>query len=94
LKRDIVEVDRLDSGIALYRYRYVWGDEVFVGVMAQEVAKIVPEAVQRGADGYWRVDYARLGLRLMTWNEWVVADQLPSRGEFPLDMSGERRGAI
>jgi hypothetical protein len=41
--------------------------------MAQEVAAVKPEAVRRGADGYLRVDYARLGLRLQTWDQWAAA---------------------
>jgi outer membrane immunogenic protein len=78
LKRDIVLIGRLDDGLGLYRYRYVWSDTVFVGVMAQEVALIHPEAVVRAAtDDYLRVDYSRLGLRLMTWPQWEIA----SRGE-------------
>jgi FecR protein/Chaperone of endosialidase len=71
LKRDIVEVARLDNGIGLYRFRYNWSDEVYVGVMAQEVAKVEPDAVERGADGYLKVFYGKLGLRLETWDEWV-----------------------
>jgi hypothetical protein len=43
--------------------------------MAQEVAQTIPGAVERGADGYLRVDYARVGLSLMTWDQWVSADQ-------------------
>jgi hypothetical protein len=70
LKHDIVELVRLDNGLKLYRYRYLWSDQLYVGVMAQEVAEIVPEAVLLGADGFLRVDYAKLGLRLMTWDEW------------------------
>jgi outer membrane immunogenic protein len=71
LKRDVVLVGRLDDGLGLYRYRYVWGDTVYVGVMAQEVALLHPEAVVRDAfDDYLRVDYGRLGLRLMTLPEW------------------------
>ena len=70
LKRDIVELGRLDNGIGLYRFRYNWSDQTYVGVMAQEVAKVVPEAVVRGRDGYLRVDYSRLGLDLMTWQQW------------------------
>ncbi len=78
MKRDIVLIGRLDDGLGLYRYRYVWSDTVFVGVMAQEVALIHPEAVVRAAtDDYLRVDYSRLGLRLMTWPQWEIA----SRGE-------------
>ena len=73
LKRDIAQVEELDSGINLYRYRYLWSDTIYVGVMAQEVAAVKPEAVLRGADGYLHVDYARLGLRLQTWDQWVAA---------------------
>jgi polysaccharide biosynthesis/export protein len=71
LKRDIVLLDRLPNGIGLYRYRYIWSDQVYVGVMAQEVAQVVPDAVVRGADGFLRVNYDRLGTRLLTWDEWV-----------------------
>jgi len=34
---------------------------------------VMPQAVQRGADGYLRVDYGHLGLRLQTWDQWVAA---------------------
>ena len=73
LKRDITQVGELDNGIGLYRYRYLWSDTIYVGVMAQEVAEVMPKAVQHGADGYMRVDYARLGLRVQTWDQWVAA---------------------
>jgi hypothetical protein len=72
-KRDITQVGELDGGINLYRYRYLWSDTIYVGVMAQEVAAVKPEAVLRGADGYLRVDYARLGLRLQTLDQWAAA---------------------
>ena len=70
LKRDIVLLKRLDSGIGLYRFRYLWSDQVYVGVVAQEVANKFPDAVARGSDGYLRVFYDRLGLKMMTWDEW------------------------
>jgi len=70
LKRDIMAVGHLENGLALYRYRYLWSKQVYVGVMAQEVNAIAPETVQRGSDGYLRVDYSRLGLHLQTWEEW------------------------
>jgi hypothetical protein len=73
LKRDVVKVGRLDNGLSLYRYRYLWSDQVYVGVMAQEVALLRPQAVVRGHDGYLRVDYAMLGARMMTWEEWAAA---------------------
>ena len=71
LKRDITLVGLRGDGLGLYQYRYLWSDTVYVGVMAQEVALIYPEAVVRGElDDYLRVDYGRLGLKLMTLPEW------------------------
>jgi len=73
LKRDIEPLGRLDNGLGLYRYRYNWSDQLYVGVMAQEVAQYDPAAVVRGPDGYLRVYYDRLGLKLQTWEEWVAS---------------------
>jgi outer membrane immunogenic protein len=64
LKRDIALVGRLGNGLGLYRYRYLWSDTVYVGVMAQEVALLRPDAIVRSAlDDYLRVNYSRLGLK-------------------------------
>ena len=38
LKTDIAPVGQLANGLNLYRYRYLWSDTIYVGVMAQEVA--------------------------------------------------------
>jgi hypothetical protein len=73
LKRDIAPVGRLAGGINLYRYRYLWSDTIHVGVMAHEVAASRPEAVHGGKDGYLRVDFGHLGLRMQTWDAWVAA---------------------
>jgi outer membrane immunogenic protein len=76
LKRDIALIARLDDGLGLYHYRYLWSDTVYVGVMAQEVALIHPDAVVRSAlDNYLRVDYGRLGLKLMTLPEWAARNK-------------------
>jgi outer membrane immunogenic protein len=67
LKRDIALIGRRDDGLGIYSYKYLWSDVTYVGVMAQEVALIHPEAVVRDAlSGYLAVDYGRLGLSLMT----------------------------
>ena len=71
LKRGVVLLAVLDSGIQLYRYSYLWSDQVYVGVMAQDVLEVTPDAVVRGADGFLHVDYQRLGLKLQTWEEWI-----------------------
>ena len=70
LKRDITLIGQLDDGLSLYSYRYLWSDTVYVGVMAQEVAAKMPSAAVVGDDGYLRVDYSKLGLRMRTLEEW------------------------
>ncbi len=72
LKRDIVALGRTQGGLQLYRYRYLWSEEEYVGVMAQEVLEVVPSAVSKRADGYLGVDYGRLGMELLTWSEWAA----------------------
>jgi hypothetical protein len=54
----------------LYRFNYLDSSDVYVGVIAQEVLAVVPEAVIIGEDGFMRVNYERLGTRMMTWDEW------------------------
>jgi hypothetical protein len=76
LKRDIAPVGRLGSGLTLYRFRYRWSPEVYVGVMAQEVRRVDPEAVVTGAGGVLRVDYGRLGIRMLTWRQWQRGSSL------------------
>jgi len=73
LKQDIVPLARLDNGLELYRFRYRDGDPtIYVGVMAQDVQKLDPSAVWRARDGYLRVDYDRIGVKFMTWKEWLA----------------------
>ena len=69
-------VGHLANGLGLYRSAHGYADKVFVGVLAQEVARVMPDAVRRAPDdGYLQVDYARVGVPMMTWNEWVEAGQ-------------------
>jgi hypothetical protein len=75
LKQDIVPIGRLADGLELYRFRYIGEDQVYVGVMAQHVRAVAPEAVIRGSDGYLRVNYQRLGLKLQTWDEWLATSK-------------------
>lgn len=60
LKTHIVRIGELKNGLGVYRYNLLGNWEV--GVMADEVEKIHPEAVHVGADGYKRVDYSKLGV--------------------------------
>ena len=79
LKHDIVLLGRLDDSLGYYRFVYNGGHTAYVGVMAQEVRTVTPEAVTRGPDGYMRVSYDRLGLPFETYDQWVASGaHLPS----------------
>jgi hypothetical protein len=71
VKQNITLVDRLKSGLGLYRFNYIGSDQAYIGVMAQEVEAVMPEAVIYGDDGYMRVRYDLLGMRMQTWEEWT-----------------------
>ena len=73
LKHDIVLLGRLDSGLGFYRFAYNGSNQAYVGVLAQEVQTVMPEAVERGRDGYLRVHYDKLGLRFQTYRQWIAA---------------------
>jgi endosialidase-like protein len=94
LKRDVVLLGRLANGFGLYRYRYLWSNQRYVGVMAQEVALIRADAVEKGPDGYLRVNYARLDMRLQTWEEWKAASRIvwpPQLAQSLADIAASQR---
>jgi hypothetical protein len=68
-----VPVGHLANGLGLYRFSYTGSDKVFVGVLAQEVERVMPAAVRRAPNGYLQVNYARVPM--MTWDQWVEAGQ-------------------
>jgi hypothetical protein len=76
LKHDIALLGHLDNGLGFYRFVYNDGGGAYVGVMAQEVRAVMPEAVVRGRDGYFRVHYEKLGLELQTYEQWIAAGAL------------------
>jgi len=80
LKHDIVLLGRLDNGLGYYRFSYLGSSKAYVGVMAQEVERLMPDAVTRGSDGYLRVYYEKLGLKFRTYRDWLAGGaQIPSR---------------
>lgn len=66
IKENVVAIGKLDNGLVLYTFEYkpeykeTWGDGTHVGVMADEVEKIMPDAVARHPDGYRMVDYGKV----------------------------------
>jgi len=72
LKHDIVLLGHLANGLGYYRFSYLGGHKAYVGVMAQEVESVVPQAVTRGSDGYLRVYYEKLGLKFRSYSDWLA----------------------
>lgn len=72
LKHDIVLLGHLANGLGYYRFSYLGSEKAYVGVMAQEVERVKPDAVTRGSDGYLRVYYEKLGLKFGTYSDWLA----------------------
>jgi len=82
LKHDVVLLGHLANGLGYYRFSYRGSSKPYVGVIAQEVQSLVPEAVTRGRDGYLRVYYEQLGLRLRSYTDWLAGGaKIPTPAE-------------
>lgn len=54
------------TGLSLYAFNYKSNPGVrFIGVMADEVEPLFPDAVMYGSDGYASVDYGSLGIEMV-----------------------------
>lgn len=58
VKTDIERVGQLDNGLPVYLFRYRDGGPLQIGLMAQDVQEVKPDAV-RDFDGILAVDYAK-----------------------------------
>lgn len=60
LKEDVRRIGATDAGLPVYSFRYKGDDAVRVGVMAQDVAVMQPEALGPVLGGYQTVNYAEV----------------------------------
>jgi len=67
LKENVVKIGVTNKGLNWYKWD--WNDKAkelgadkhrTTGVMAQEVMDVIPEAVIKDADGYYRIDYSKV----------------------------------
>jgi hypothetical protein len=62
-KKDIKLIGKhKQTGVPLYRFKYLWGSQEYEGVMAQDILNSYPEAVVIDTEGYYLVDYEVLGV--------------------------------
>ena len=59
LKTNIKQIGTADNGLNVYSYNYVWGGPTQLGYMADEVEKLIPEAVGE-SQGYKTVNYGMI----------------------------------
>lgn len=64
LKTDIERIGIAANGLPIYDFKYIGSDEVYRGVMAQDVLAVFPEAVSIMPNGYLGVRYDMLGLEM------------------------------
>lgn len=64
LKSNIARVGTTVFGLPLYRFSYLGSNEMFTGVMAQDVLGVMPKAVSRDATGFYSVNYCMLGIEM------------------------------
>ena len=57
LKEDIERIGTTDSGVPVYKFKYIGSPVTHIGYMAQDLLELQPEAVSKDADGYYRVRY-------------------------------------
>lgn len=61
VKQDIERVGTTPGGLPFYRFRFIWSDQIFRGVMADEVQAKYPDAVSKDeSSGMLTVDYGRI----------------------------------
>ena len=59
LKTNIQRINTRPDGLGVYEFEYIWGGGKHIGLMAQEVIGIYPDAVG-SVGGYYTVDYSRV----------------------------------
>lgn len=63
LKTNIVKMGTLANGLNVYKYNYLSDRDIQFGVMADEVATLLPEALGPIIGGYNTVDYSKIEMR-------------------------------
>jgi len=71
LKKNIIAIGDF-NGIPLYRFQYLWSNTEYVGTMAQDIIHSHPHALSLDKNGYYRVDYAQLGFKMETYQDWKL----------------------
>ena len=58
LKENIKKIGESISGLGIYKFNYIGKTKQYIGAMADEVIKIVPQAVALRSNGFYGVNYS------------------------------------
>ena len=98
LKEHVTPIGRTRHELPLYRLHYKGRPEAYAGVMAQDVLKVMPEAVSVGDDGFYRVNYKMLGIKMVRLDDGAGIAQggegVTEESDFRLKDRIERIGTI
>jgi hypothetical protein len=71
LKKEVARIGTHPAGFGIYRFKYLWSETPYVGVIAQEVLERVPSAVAVGPGDFLAVDYSALGMAMQCEAEFT-----------------------
>ena len=71
LKRNVEFLHNKDN-LNIYKFQYLWSDVIYVGVMAQDLLNTPYESAVSINDGFYVVNYSKLGLEMKTYNEYLA----------------------
>lgn len=60
LKENVERVGETDIGTPIYKFNYIGQKQTHIGYMAQDLIESQPDAVHKGEDGYFRVNYSKV----------------------------------
>jgi len=72
LKRSIVHIDTLANGIKIYSFKYLWSNDTFVGVIAQDLLDTKFASAVKEIDGFYQVDYNMIEFNPVTLEEYMT----------------------
>lgn len=56
-KQDIRRIGEAENGLGIYSFKYRGSDKTEIGLLAQEVERVAPDAVRERPDGFLEVNY-------------------------------------
>ncbi len=65
LKQEVRYLYTTDDNVPMYTFKYIGKEKCYIGVMAQDIIAIHPEAVYTDDRGYYLVDYSSLGVEMI-----------------------------